>query len=104
MFLVFGKFLFLLSWKNVLSGSHALHFHFIRYKSVIRIVISVNRPFIIRRISGKRVFYLLHIWYLCVHCVASMLHHTPIVKALRGSIDGFCHQITKFCIFLLIFP
>ena len=33
-FLVFGKLPFLLRWKNVLSGSHALNFCFSRVKSV----------------------------------------------------------------------
>ena len=48
MFFVFGKWPFLLCWKNVLSGSHALHLRFIRNKSVTRLVISVNR----RLLSG----------------------------------------------------
>ena len=48
MFFVFGKCPFLLRWKNVLSGSYALHLRFIRNKSVTRTVISVNRPFVIR--------------------------------------------------------
>ena len=52
MFFVFGKCPFLLRWKNVLSGSHALHLRFIWNKSVNRTVISVNRPFIIRYTSG----------------------------------------------------
>ena len=73
-FLVFGKFPFLLFWQNVLSGSHALHFFFIRYKSVTCMVISVYQPFIIQCISGKRAFYLLHVRYSCGHCVASTLH------------------------------
>ena len=60
-FLMFGKFPFLLRLKNVLSGSSALHFCFIRYKSVTR--------------------------YLSGHCVASTLH-TPIVRASSGRIDG----------------
>ena len=42
MFFVLGKCPFLLRWKNVLSGSHALHLHFIQNKSVTRTVISVN--------------------------------------------------------------
>ena len=57
MFFVFGKCPFLLRWKNVLSGSHALHLRFIRNKSVTRTVISVNRPFIIRYTSGYRAFF-----------------------------------------------
>ena len=48
MFLVFGKCLFLLRWKNVLSVSHPLHLRFSWNKSVTSTVISVNRPFIIR--------------------------------------------------------
>ena len=52
MFFVFGKCPFLLCWKKVLSGSHALHLRFIRHKSVTCTVISVNRPFIIRYTSG----------------------------------------------------
>ena len=61
--LVFGKFLFLLHWQNILSGSDALHFRFIRYKYITCTVISVNRPFIIWCISGKHAFYLLHVQY-----------------------------------------
>ena len=57
MFLVFGKCLFLLRWKNVLSLSHPLHLRFSQNKSVIRTVISVNRPFIMRFISGKRAVF-----------------------------------------------
>ena len=87
-FLMFGKFLFLLRWENVLFGSHVLHFCFIRYKSVTRTMIPVNRPFIIWSISGKHAFYPLHVRYLCGHCVASTLH-TPIVRALSGRIDDF---------------
>ena len=34
MFFIFGKCPFLLRWKNVLTGSHALHLRFIRNKSV----------------------------------------------------------------------
>ena len=56
MFLVFGKCLFLLRWKNVLSVSHPLHLRFRRNKSVTSMVISVNRPFIMRYISGKLAF------------------------------------------------
>ena len=51
-FFVFGKCPFLLRWKNILFGSHALHLHFIRKKSVTRTVISVNQPFIIRYTSA----------------------------------------------------
>ena len=57
MFLVFGKCPFLLRWKNVLSVSHPLHLRFSRNKSVTLMVISVNRPFTMRYISGKRVFF-----------------------------------------------
>ena len=57
MFLVFGKCPFLLRWKNFLSVSHPLHLHFSRNKSVTHMVISVNRPFIMRYISGKRAFF-----------------------------------------------
>ena len=56
MFLVFGKCPFLLRWKNVLSVSHPLFLRFSQNKSVTRTVISVNRPFIMRYISGKRAF------------------------------------------------
>ena len=56
MFLVFGKCLFLLRWKKVLSVSHALCFRFIRNNSVTRMVISDNLPFIMRYISGKGAF------------------------------------------------
>ena len=55
-FLVFGKCPFLLRWKNVVSVSHPLHLRFSRNKPVTRTVISVNRPFIMRFISGKRAF------------------------------------------------
>ena len=61
MFFVFGKCPFLLRWKNVLSGSNALHLRFIRNKSVTLTVISVNRPFIIRYTSGYRAFFPLHV-------------------------------------------
>ena len=57
MFFVFGKCPFLLRWKNVLSGSHALHLRFSQNKSITRTVISVNRPFIIRYTSGYRAFF-----------------------------------------------
>ena len=56
MFFLFGKCPFFLRWKNVLSGSHALHFRFIRNKSVTCTVISYSRPFIIRYTSGNCVF------------------------------------------------
>ena len=98
MFLVFSKFPFLLRWKNVLSSSHALHFPIIRYKSVTHTLISVNRPLIIRCISCKRAFYLLHVRYSCRHCLASTFH-TPIVRASSSRIDEFCHRITKFYMF-----
>ena len=55
MFFVFGKCPFLLRWKNVLSGSHALHLRFIRNKSVTHTVISVNR-----------LYYPVHIRLSCV--------------------------------------
>ena len=57
MFLVFGKCLFLLRWKNVLSDSHPLHLCLSQNKSVTRAVISVNRPFIMRYISGKHALF-----------------------------------------------
>ena len=61
MFLVFVvlafKCPFLLHWKNVLSVSHLLHLRSSRNKSVTRSVISVNRPFIMRYISGKHAFF-----------------------------------------------
>ena len=52
MFFMFGKCPFLLRWKNVLSGSHALHLRFIWNKFVTCTVVSVNRPLIIRYTSG----------------------------------------------------
>ena len=52
MFFVFGKCPFLLRWKNILSGSHALDLHFTRNKSVTRRVISFNRQFIYLYTSG----------------------------------------------------
>ena len=57
MFLVFGKCPFLLRLKNVSSVSHPLHLRFSRNKSVTRTVLSVNRPFIMQYISGKRAFF-----------------------------------------------
>ena len=102
MFLVFGKCPFLLRWKNVLFVSHALHLRFIRNKSVTRTVVSVNRPFIIRYISGKRAFSPLHVRYSCCHCLASRLN-IPIARASSDRGDKFCHRITKFCIFLSVF-
>ena len=71
-FLVFGKRPFPLRLKNVVSVSHPLHLRFSRNKPVTRTVISVNRPFIMRYISGKRAFSPLHfryssviVWLLC---------------------------------------
>ena len=58
MFLVFTKCPFLLRWKYVLSVSRPLHLHFSRNKSVTRTLISVNRPFIMRYMSGKCAFSL----------------------------------------------
>ena len=50
MFFVFCKCPFLLRWKNVLSGSHALHLRFIRNKSVTRtVIITKTRPCSIQR-------------------------------------------------------
>ena len=61
MFLVFGKWPFLLRWKNVLSVHHLLHLRFSRNKSVTRTVISVNRPF-----SGNiSSIYAVIAWLLC---------------------------------------
>ena len=77
MFLVFGKCLFLLWWKNVLSVSHPLHLRFSRNKSVTCTVLSVNRPFIMRYISGKCAVFPLHFRYSCGHCLAS-IPHIPI--------------------------
>ena len=56
MFFVSGKCPFLLRWKKVLSGSHALHLRFIQNKPVTRTVVSVNRPFIIRYIRLTCIF------------------------------------------------
>ena len=72
MFLVFGKCPFLLRWKNVLSVSYPLHLRSSQNKSVTRTVISVNRTFIMRYISGKRAFFPLHLPYSCGHCLASI--------------------------------
>ena len=71
---MFGKCPFLLRWKNVLSVSHPLHLRFSQNKSVTRTVISVNRPFIMRYMSGKRTFFPFHFRYSCDHCLASMPH------------------------------
>ena len=97
MFFVFGKCPFLLRWKKVLSGSHALHLCFIRNKSITRTVISVNRPFIIRYTSGYRAFFPLHVLCSYGHCLTPRLH-IPIARTLSGREDKFCHRITKFCI------
>ena len=102
-FLVFGKCPFLLRWKNVVSVSHPLHLRFSLNKPVTRTVISVNRPFIMRYISGKRAFSPLHFRYSCGHCLASM-PHIPIARASSGRGDKFCHRITNsahFCPFAL---
>ena len=93
MFFVFGKCPFLLRWKNVLSGSHALHLRFIRNKSVTRTVISVNRPFFIRYTSGYRAFFPLHVRCSYGHCLTPRLHR-PIARTLGGREDKFCHRIT----------
>ena len=99
MFLVFGKCRFLLHWKNVLSVSHPLHLRFSQNKSVTHMVISANRLFIMRYISGKHAFSSLHFWYPYSHCLAP-LPHIQIARASRGREDKFCHRITKFCTFL----
>ena len=83
MFLVFGKCPFLLRLKNVLSVSHPLHLRLSQNKSVTRTVISVNRPFIMRYIFGKRAFFPLHFLYSCGHCLAS-IPHIPIARASSG--------------------
>ena len=101
MFLMFGKCPFLLRWKNVLSVSHPLHPRFSRNKSITRTVISVNRPFIMRYISGRRAFYSLLLQYSCGHCLASM-PHIPIARASSDRGDKFYHRITKFCKFLSV--
>ena len=103
MFLVFGKCPFLLRLKNVLSVSHPLHLRFSRSKSVTGTGISVNRPSILRYISGKRAFFPLHFRYSCGHCLASM-PHIPIARASSGRGDKFCHWITKFYTFLSVCP
>ena len=94
---MFGKFQILLRWKNVLSGSHAWHFRFIRHKSVTRTMISVNLSFMIRCIYGKIAFYQLHAQYSCGHFVASTLH-TAIVRASSGRIVRFwkMYSVTRF--------
>ena len=101
MFLVFGKCPFLLRWKNVLSVSHPLHLRFCRNKSVTRMVISVNRPFIMLYIADKCAFFPLRFRYSCGHCLASM-PHIPIARASSDRGDKFCHRITKFYIFLSV--
>ena len=68
-----------------------------------RTVISVNRPFIIRYISGKRAFFPLHFRYSCGHCLPSM-SHIPIARASSGRGDKFCHRITKFCTLFVRLP
>ena len=83
MFLVFGKCPVLLRWKKVLSVSHPLYLRFSRNKSVTLTVISVNRPFIMRYISGKHAFFLLHFRYSCGHCLASV-PYIPIARASSG--------------------
>ena len=98
MLLMFGKCPFLVRWKNVLSVSHPLHLRFSRNKFVTRTLISVNRPFFMRYISGKLAFFPLHFLYSCGHCLASM-PHIPIARASSGRGDKFCHWITKFCKF-----
>ena len=54
-------------------------------------VISVNRPFIIRCISGKRAFYMLHVRYSCGHCVTTTLQTT--IMRPSSSRSEFCHCI-----------
>ena len=76
-------FPFLLRWKNVLSSSHALHFRFIRYKSVNFKLLSVTCPVLVQSLCG---FY------------------APHYDHGSRRIDEFCHRITKFCIFLSVFP
>ena len=88
MFFVFSKCPFLIRWKNVLSGSCALHLCFIRNKSVTRTVISVKRPFIIRYTSGYPAFFLLHVRCSYGHCLTSRLH-IPIARTLSGRGDKF---------------
>ena len=65
---MFGKCLFLLRWKNVVSVSHPLYLRFSWNKFVTHTVKSVNGPFIMRYISGKRAFLPLHFRYSCGHC------------------------------------
>ena len=52
MFFVFGKCPFLLRWKNVLTGSHALHLRFIRNTSVTRTVLHRNST-VARRVTNE---------------------------------------------------
>ena len=103
MFLVFGKCPFLLPWKNVVSVSHQLHLRCSRNKSVTHTVISVNGPFIMLYISGKRAFFPLPFRYSCGHCLASMCH-IPMARASSVRGDKFCHRITKFCTVLSVCP
>ena len=98
MFFVFGKCPFLLRWKNVLSGSHALHLRFTRNKSVTSTVISVNRPFIIRYTSGVIVRFSRYMSGART-IIALLPGSIPIARTLSGRGDKFCHRITKFCIF-----
>ena len=109
MFFVFGKcpFLlcwkFLLRWKNVLSGSHALHFRFLRNKSVTRTVLFVNRPFIIRYTSGYRALFPLHVRCSYSHCLTSRLH-IPIARTLSGRGDIFLSPDNQILHILVRFP
>ena len=102
MFFVFGKCPFLLRWKNVLSGSHALHLRFIRNKSVTRTVISVNRPFIIRYTSGYRAFFPLHVRCSYGHCLTSRLH-IQLLKAYRIKFQKFAAHAHKDALISEIF-
>ena len=85
MFVVFGKCPFLLRWKNVVSVPHPLHLCFSRNKSVTGMVMSVNRPFIMRHISGKRAF--LPRYISSIHAVIAWLLFRVGNRPVNMSID-----------------
>ena len=96
MFLVFGKCPVLLRWKNVLSVSHPLHLRLSRNKSFTRAVISVNRPFIMQYISGKRAFSR---YISGIHAVIAWLL-CPSYRSREP--QAAYHRITKFYTFLSV--
>ena len=95
MFLVFGECPFLLRWNNVLSVSHPLHLRFSLNKYVTRTLISVNQPFIMRYISGKRAFFPFHFRF---HAVSAW----PLCPTYRSREPRAAEE--KFCTFLSVCP